>query len=449
MERYRREEKECLSAIERILLEYDEIESNPSNNFTCIKLDWNPYEWVFAVRGAVGTEFEGGIYHGRVLFSGEYPFEPPSIIPLTENGRFKTHIKIWYKRLNLWQPSWRVRDVLVDFIRLMPTCPDDELCSLECNMEERRALAIKSRAAPPRYGSFARRQLVGQIHQSMLSKAPNGTGGVSVVHNVVGNIFHEQNTPCQEGVVVDRVVSTQMEWDRGVIAEDKCNINNSGEKQILEEYNEIESNPSEDFKCLKLDWNPYEWQFAIRGPSGTEFEGGIYHGVIQFSKGYPSKPPSIMFLTKNGRLKIQTDISSRLLSNWQSQRSVRKALLALIDEMPTFPDVCDDLDSVKYNKEVRRALAIKSRAAAPKCGTPERQKLIDEIHEYMLSKAPPVPQLHVLKGQAATLKTMRLILNIASLLGLVAISRRIPIISNLLIFALCVLVWFGVLLRSV
>ncbi|KAL6274199.1 hypothetical protein ACE6H2_024891 [Prunus campanulata] len=113
-----------------------------------------------------------------------------------------------------------------------------------------------------------------------------------------------------------------MESDWSVIPEDKCNIKNSGEKQILEEYNEIESNPSYNFKCLKLDWNPYEWQFAIRGPSGTEFEGGIYHGVIQFSKGYPSKPPSIMFLTKNGRLKIQTDISSRLLSKWQSQRSV-------------------------------------------------------------------------------------------------------------------------------
>nr|DAD33122.1 TPA_asm: hypothetical protein HUJ06_011973 [Nelumbo nucifera] len=30
----------------------------------------------------------------------------------------------------------------------------------------------------------------------------------------------------------------------------------------------------------------------------------------------------------------------------------------------------------------------------PRFGTPERQKLIDEIHQYMLSKAPPVPQLH-------------------------------------------------------
>ncbi|XP_022880595.1 ubiquitin-conjugating enzyme E2 32-like [Olea europaea var. sylvestris] len=30
--------------------------------------------------------------------------------------------------------------------------------------------------------------------------------------------------------------------------------------------------------------------------------------------------------------------------------------------------------------------------SAPKFGSPEREKLIDEIHEFMLPKAPPVPQ---------------------------------------------------------
>jgi ubiquitin-conjugating enzyme E2 J1 len=85
--------------------------------------------------------------------------------------------------------------------------------------------------------------------------------------------------------------------------------------------------------------------------------------------------------------------------------------------MPTSPNGA--LGSLDYKKEERRTLAIKSREASPKFGTPERQKLIDEvknatysflldthsviyypdrtllsqIHEYMLSKAPPVPQL--------------------------------------------------------
>ncbi|XP_058785165.1 ubiquitin-conjugating enzyme E2 32-like [Vicia villosa] len=70
--------------------------------------------------------------------------------------------------------------------------------------------------------------------------------------------------------------------------------------------------------------------------------------------------------------------------------TVRTALVALIAFMPTSPNGA--LGSLDYKKEDRRALAIKSREASPKFGTPERQKLIDEIHDYMLSKANPVPQ---------------------------------------------------------
>ncbi|XP_008241966.1 PREDICTED: ubiquitin-conjugating enzyme E2 J2-like isoform X2 [Prunus mume] len=159
--------------------------------------------------------------------------------------------------------------------------------------------------------------------------------------------------------------------------------------RLGEEYLEIISNPSDDFACRMLERNPYEWQFGIRGASGTEFDGGIYHGRIQFPKDYPSKPPSFTLLTENGRFKTHNKIRIRRLDDWQPSWRVRDALDALIDEMPTYPD--GELGSVEYNKEERRDLAIKSRAAAPKYGTSERQKLIDEIHEYLLSKSPPVP----------------------------------------------------------
>lgn len=32
----------------------------------------------FTIRGADGTDFEGGVYHGRILLPPEYPFKPPS-----------------------------------------------------------------------------------------------------------------------------------------------------------------------------------------------------------------------------------------------------------------------------------------------------------------------------------------------------------------------------------
>ncbi|KAM7279722.1 hypothetical protein ACFE04_006856 [Oxalis oulophora] len=179
------------------------------------------------------------------------------------------------------------------------------------------------------------------------------------------------------------------------MAEDKYNLKNPAVKRILQEVKEMQSNPSDDFMSLPLEENIFEWQFAIRGPGETEFEGGIYHGRIQLPAEYPFKPPSFMLLTPNGRFETQTkiclSISNHHPEHWQPSWSVRTALTALIAFMPTSPNGA--LGSLDYKKEERHTLAVKSREAAPRFGTTERQKLMDEIHEYMLSKAPPVPEL--------------------------------------------------------
>ncbi|KAG9457869.1 hypothetical protein H6P81_002377 [Aristolochia fimbriata] len=178
------------------------------------------------------------------------------------------------------------------------------------------------------------------------------------------------------------------------MAGERYNLKNPAVKRILQEVKEMQSNPSDDFMSLPLEENIFEWQFAIRGPRDSEFEGGIYHGRIQLPAEYPFKPPSFMLLTPNGRFETQTkiclSISNHHPEHWQPSWSVRTALVALIAFMPTNPDGA--LGSLDYKKEERRALAIKSREVAPNFGTPERQKLIDEIHQYMLSKAPPVCQ---------------------------------------------------------
>ncbi|KAL1803695.1 hypothetical protein ACET3Z_032342 [Daucus carota] len=179
------------------------------------------------------------------------------------------------------------------------------------------------------------------------------------------------------------------------MADEKYNRKNPSVKRILQELKEMQNDPCDDFMSLPLEENIFEWQFAIRGPSETEFEGGIYHGRIQLPSEYPFKPPSFMLLTPNGRFETQTkiclSISNHHPEHWQPSWSVRTALTALIAFMPTNPNGA--LGSLDYKKEERRVLALKSREAAPKFGNPERQKLIDEIHECMLSKAPPVPEL--------------------------------------------------------
>ena len=106
------------------------------------------FEWHFAIMGAEGSEFEGGIYHGRILLPPEYPFKPPSFMLLTPSGRFETMTKICLSitqhHPEHWQPSWSVRTALLAVRAFMPTPADGAVGSLEFTVDERRALAARS-----------------------------------------------------------------------------------------------------------------------------------------------------------------------------------------------------------------------------------------------------------------------------------------------------------------
>jgi ubiquitin-conjugating enzyme E2 J2 len=52
--------------------------------------------------------------------------------------------------------------------------------------------------------------------------------------------------------------------------------------------------------------NILKWHYAIKGPPGTGFEGGVYVGKLIFPNEYPMKPPGIMMLTPSGRFKCNT-----------------------------------------------------------------------------------------------------------------------------------------------
>lgn len=41
----------------------------------------------YVVRGPEKTPYEGGMYHGKLVFPREFPFKPPSIYMITPNGR--------------------------------------------------------------------------------------------------------------------------------------------------------------------------------------------------------------------------------------------------------------------------------------------------------------------------------------------------------------------------
>jgi len=135
-------------SVKRVLQEMKEMERETSPEYSACAMEDNIFEWHFTIRGPVGTPFEGGIYHGRILLPAEYPFKPPNIVWLTPNGRFEVGTKICLTisahHPEYWQPSWSIRTALLALISFLPTPGEGALGALEYSDEERRELAKKS-----------------------------------------------------------------------------------------------------------------------------------------------------------------------------------------------------------------------------------------------------------------------------------------------------------------
>lgn len=43
----------------------------------------NILEWHFVISGPKDSPYEGGQYHGKLVFPSEYPYKPPAIMMLT------------------------------------------------------------------------------------------------------------------------------------------------------------------------------------------------------------------------------------------------------------------------------------------------------------------------------------------------------------------------------
>ena len=50
------------------------------NHLFCVNDQDAIFEWQNAIRGSADTEFEAGIYHGRIQLPAEYPFQHPSFL---------------------------------------------------------------------------------------------------------------------------------------------------------------------------------------------------------------------------------------------------------------------------------------------------------------------------------------------------------------------------------
>ncbi|CAE6436468.1 unnamed protein product [Rhizoctonia solani] len=163
------------AAVKRILQEAKELMNDPSHEYSAGPLEVSNassaletdslvgcaissqndiFEWHATLRGAPDTEFEGGLYHCRILLPAEYPFRPPSIMVLTPNGRFELNkkasqicISFTNYHEELWQPAWGVRTAIIGLQGFFPHKGEAAVGvgALEYPIPERKRLAALSR----------------------------------------------------------------------------------------------------------------------------------------------------------------------------------------------------------------------------------------------------------------------------------------------------------------
>jgi ubiquitin-conjugating enzyme E2 J2 len=110
-------------------------------------LETNILEWHYVIEGSPGTPYEGGYYHGKLLFPKDYPLKPPSVIMCTPSGRFVTDRRLCLSMSDFhpesWNPMWSVSTILTGLYSFMiETAPTAG--SIETTTLQKRKFAVQS-----------------------------------------------------------------------------------------------------------------------------------------------------------------------------------------------------------------------------------------------------------------------------------------------------------------
>ncbi|GBF91382.1 ubiquitin-conjugating enzyme E2-like [Raphidocelis subcapitata] len=175
--------KGCITRLQK---EYKSLQREPVPHITAHPNPSNLLEWHFVLEGAAGSDYEGGVYHGRIVFPADYPFKPPSISMITPNGRFAVNTKLCLSISDFhpesWSPMWSTSTILTGLLSFMydaaPTTGSVTTSKAEKQRLARESLAVNARNAtfkrlfPEWVEEHARRQAAAEAAAAAAAAPP-------------------------------------------------------------------------------------------------------------------------------------------------------------------------------------------------------------------------------------------------------------------------------------
>ena len=73
---------------------------------------------------------------------------------------------------------------------------------------------------------------------------------------------------------------------------------NFATRRLLKDFDEVQKNeiPTVGVTAAPLDDNLFVWHGNLKGPEGTEYEGGVFHIELNIPQAYPHVPPVVNLL---------------------------------------------------------------------------------------------------------------------------------------------------------
>lgn len=132
-------------------------------------------------------------------------------------------------------------------------------------------------------------------------------------------------------------------------------------RRLMKEHQMIQKSPVESIYPVPDPKNILEWHFIIYGLKNCPYEGGYYYGKLTFPIQYPNKPPSLIFITPNGRFQTEETICMSFTNyhpeSWSTSWTVENMLIGLISFMNTNEIT---KGSIKTSDSEKRKLAAES-----------------------------------------------------------------------------------------
>eukprot|EP01060_Flectonema_neradi_P014144 TRINITY_DN20861_c0_g1_i2.p1 TRINITY_DN20861_c0_g1~~TRINITY_DN20861_c0_g1_i2.p1 ORF type:complete len:208 (+),score=8.19 TRINITY_DN20861_c0_g1_i2:55-678(+) len=133
--------------IRRLTNDYKVLNQNPPPYVKAHPDESNILCWHYTVEGPPESPYHGGLYHGKLEFPDDFPYNPPSVYMLTPNGRFKTGQRLCFSMSDFhpkeWNPLWSVSSILTGFLSFMLE-EADTYGSIKSSVADKRELAKRS-----------------------------------------------------------------------------------------------------------------------------------------------------------------------------------------------------------------------------------------------------------------------------------------------------------------